>query len=607
MKPSRSRRIRGVLAVVLLTGAAGIAIAQSAPGSSAPESLLPPGFGAPPPASVPQAPRPAAPRPLLPGAAPVAAPPGPDGIPIVDIPPPTADDLLDPVEKAAKEAERELPKFARRPVDPVGFLDPAQGGLGLDAFGRARGTYLATLLHRLNAPVPSRWASITLRRALTSRAMAPAGIDPVDWAAERAWLLLRMGEADAARRIVQAVDIDRYNRWMVAVARQALLASADPAGLCPFAQAGQAAGGDDASWALIQGMCAALSGEGGTATAMMDRQRQRGKVSGIDLLLAEKVAGAGVGGRRAINIEWGGVFDLSAWRFGLASAVAVPVPLDLYATAGPQVRAWAARAPMLTVRQRLPFARTAAAMGVFSSGALVDLYGADADETDAMETDGSTAHRLRDAYVAESVDDRLAALRGLWGNPVGPMDHYAALILTARAAARIAPNEDHGDDVGDLVASMLSAGLDVQAARWGPVVDSLGNDADAAWALLAVGAPQPAVDLSVGRIEHYVGSADKQRARLLVAALAALGRLPVAEAVRLGGPIDARNRWSDALDLAARAGQPGTVAILAATGLQTSGWNRVPASHLFHIILALRRTGQDAAARMIAAEALTRS
>jgi hypothetical protein len=35
---------------------------------------------------------------------------------------------------------------------------------------------------------------------------APVGVHPVDWVAERASLLLNMGEADAARLLVQSVD-----------------------------------------------------------------------------------------------------------------------------------------------------------------------------------------------------------------------------------------------------------------------------------------------------------------------------------------------------------------------------------------------------------------
>ena len=51
----------------------------------------------------------------------------------------------------------------------------------------------------METPIASRWAHIALRNALLARAAAPRNINPVDWAAERAWLLIRMGEADAGR------------------------------------------------------------------------------------------------------------------------------------------------------------------------------------------------------------------------------------------------------------------------------------------------------------------------------------------------------------------------------------------------------------------------
>jgi hypothetical protein len=599
--PWRNRRVKAGFALALLAGTAGIAIGQTAP-----ESLLPPGFGAPPPAPAPAAPGSNAPRidaPAAPGqpAGPIVLPPGTE---------PIAPDPAEAAAAAEKADAMELPPAARRAIDTVGILSPEQGGFASDAFGNASGHYLTTLLNRLNAPIPSRWASILLRRALISQVPAPRGVRPADWVAERAWLLLRMGEADAARLLVQSVDIDRYSPWLIAVAKQAALATGDPVGLCAIAQAGMAAS-DDPSWPLAQAMCAALSGEGGTATAMIDRARQRGRARGIDLLLAEKVAGAGIGGRRAVTIDWTGVDRLTAWRFGLATAVAVPIPAELYSTVGPQVRAWAARSPMLTVRQRLKFARLAAALGVFSNSALVDLYGADADATDAMEIEGSVADRLRNAYAAAEPADRLAAIKALWASNGGPMDRYAASILTARAAARIAPDADVGEEIAPLIAAMLSAGLDIPAERWGKIVDASGDDA--AWALLAVGAPGSVVDLSAGRVEDFVdnaGAAGRHRAQLLVAARAGLGRLSAADQARFGetlGPIVTRDRWTMALDAAVRARQPGTVAILAATGLQTRSWQTVPAGHLYQIVAALRRTGQEPAARMIAAEALSRA
>src|SRR3546814_11949427 len=84
------------------------------------------------------------------------------------------------------------------------------------------------------APVISRWASILLRRTLLSVVNTPANVNGADWAAERDWLLLRMGEADAARMPVQSVDTADFPPRMYHVAMQTSLALADPAGLCPL-------------------------------------------------------------------------------------------------------------------------------------------------------------------------------------------------------------------------------------------------------------------------------------------------------------------------------------------------------------------------------------
>jgi hypothetical protein len=60
------------------------------------------------------------------------------------------------------------------------------------------------------------------------------------------------------------------------------------------------------------------------------------------------------------------------------------------------------------------------------------------------------------------------------------------------------------------------------------------------------------------------------------------------------------------IQAAARSNQPGTVALLAGTGMQTADWRGVPPEHLYQIVAALRRVGLDYEARMIAAEAMSR-
>ena len=61
------------------------------------------------------------------------------------------------------------------------------------------------------------------------------------------------------------------------------------------------------------------------------------------------------------------------------------------------------------------------------------------------------------------------------------------------------------------------------------------------------------------------------------------------------------------IDAAAARGQGGTVLVLTGTGFQTRAFDRVPAAHLYHAVAALNRTGQGFTARMIAAEALSRT
>ena len=48
------------------------------------------------------------------------------------------------------------------------------------------------------------------------------------------------------------------------------------------------------------------------------------------------------------------------------------------------------------------------------------------------------------------------------------------------------------------------------------------------------------------------------------------------------------------------------MAVLAGLGMQGSGWDKMTALHLYHIVGALNRVGLGAEARMIAAEAVAR-
>ncbi|MDQ0836681.1 hypothetical protein [Sphingomonas faeni] len=607
--------LKASLAAAVAVGAL-VALAPAI-GQDRPESILPPGFGEPTPAPAPRPTPPTGTQPARPTGptqpnAPSPAPAQP-GAMIQPLPPTTPTDapLAPPVAAPAPIdpavlARYEMPEFARRSLATVGPVTASQGGLDIDAFGEADGQYVETLMRRLSAPLPSRWMSILLRRALASHVDTPSRTNGADFAAERAWLLLRMGESVAARAVAQSVDTDNYTPKLYQVAMNTALATGDPAGLCPLVT-GAMRYAPARGWTMAQAMCAGLSGNPAQASPLVATAKRRNVASGVDLLLAQKVVGAGAQGRQAVTIEWDGVDRLTAWRFGLAMATGVTVPDELYGTAGPQVKYWQALSPSVALGDRLAPAEAAAGQGVLSSAALVDLYAAAAADDDAQSNATATANDLQTAYADRNPDSRLNALRQLWGG-ANARPSYARLVLTARAASRLNPNLAKAE-ADRLVASMLSAGLDRTAARWLGSVP-VGSDA---WAMIALSDPDAYRRLSYSDLASYTGGAGDSalKQRMLFAGLAGLGRLSQGDIERaaqsLGVRISADNAWTRALDRAARDGQAGTVVLLAAVGMQAASWKDIPPEALYRIVGALRGVGLDGEARMIAAEAIARA
>ncbi len=591
MRTSNKIRLAGLTLAAVVAGAA---LAQDRP-----ESILPPGFGDP-------APQPAATTRPAPAAtasgtaaAPVAASSALDPASAVvqplptDTPSATPSASPTPIDPATLAAY-DMPAYARRSLTRVGI----DGDLPAGAFGDADGGYLEALMRRMAAPLPSRWLSIELRRLLMARLETPTGLNGADFAAERAWLLLRMGEAVGARAIVQQVDNGDYTPKLYQVALNAMLANGDPAGLCPLADAGLAATGEG-GWALARPLCTALAGDGAAARAQLAPLRRRRFANGFDIRLAEKVMGAGAQGRQAVTVEWTDADRLTPWRYGLAIATGVTVPDDFYAAVGPQVTGWRALAPAIPLPDRLGPAETAAAQGILSNIAFVDAYGAVAELDDAPAAMAATAADLRTAYADPDPAARLAALHNLWGDTPS----YGRLVLTARAAVRQAAGPDNSD-ADRLVAAMLSAGLDRTAQRWAGYVPAGGQ----AWALLAVSDPDGR-RFSRSDVESY-GGGDVRR-RLFFASLAGLGRMSAedaqAAAESLGVPIGRQDSWTRALDRAVEADQPGTVLLLCGIGMQTSHWAGVPPAGLYRMVAALRAVGLEGTARMMAAEAISRA
>ena len=505
----------------------------------------------------------------------------------------------------------EYPGWARRDPRSVGQLNPAELGLGDNPWGAASGAFLSSLMRSMDVPLASRWLHMALRDALLAKAEAPVQVNPVDWAGERAWLLLRMGEADAARMLVSGVDTTLFTPKMTQVAVQSALANGDAAALCPLEDG--ISKYDQNIRGLVQAMCSSLAGEAALASSQIDDARRRGRIGGVDLALAEKVVGA-AGSGRATTIEWDPVDSLTAWRFGLSTATGMVPPDRLINAASPQLRAFQARSPLLTPQQRLSSALVATGLGVFSSQALMDLYSAIYDSTDPDGLSNTDAWQLRQAFVANGVDARMAAIRKLLAIGKDGYQKEAARALAARAATLIEPDPKLAKDAPELISAMLAAGYDQAAARWANAIARMDDEAsDRCWAMIALAAPDIA-NVGTSRLTSFIRrdkSEGLQRSALLVAGLAGLGRINADTANslnrRYGLGLSRQSSWTKMIDAAAGRGQAGTVLVMTGTGFQTPQFQQLPAVHMYHAITSLKRTGQDFTARMIAAEALSRT
>ncbi|MBN8500360.1 MAG: hypothetical protein J0M19_04330 [Sphingomonadales bacterium] len=502
----------------------------------------------------------------------------------------------------------DMPAAARRSMKQVGVLAEDEGGFPAASLGRQNPALVKAVLEGNKGRLVSRWGHITLRRGLVSRLDAPAGTNPADFAGWRAALLVRMGEGHLARSVVQDVDAGNYTDVLTKAAIDSYAFTADITGICPIV-AVQGGARKDPDWRVLRAVCSSFQGDGAAGMGQLDRLLSEQAWPRVDLLLAQKYAGAAGKARRAVKIEWDGVTDMNPWRFALASAVGVDPPANLMK--GVPVRyAWAAAtAPMLGLEARAAGADRAAAAGILSSSAMVDLYGQIFAQQDIKGQWADAAADLRTAYVGATPADRLAAMRKLWDAAPDAEARYSRMVLTAYAAARMPVSADLAADAPDLIASMLTAGLDQNALKWATQADvgTLG------WAMLALAAPQRDQPVDSGALNGFYGNDESEgyrKSAFLLAGLAGLGRIDDATAkdfadkleVDLSGP----SNWARLIDQAADANNRELVVLLAGVGMQGSSWDKMTARHLYHIVAALNRVGLAPEARMIAAEAVAR-
>lgn len=627
---SRAIVLASAASLALVTALVSVGAGSLASAQERPESLLPPGFDDPAPT-----PSPTATPTTLPTAAPATpVPPSTSGVDAVEIsnaaanlaplPQLSAEELanlptLEELEELSYDElddllglgpQFDIPPAARRSLSQVGLLTVSEGGLPTASLRNQPQGLVRAILAGTKGPFVSRWGHILVRRALASRMRAPQGMSPVEFAALRAGVLNSMGEFTVNRSFVQDVDTGNWNTALTSEALTAYIATSDLVGACPAVRL-QGSAREDARWVMMQAICNAYAGEGALAGAQLDAALGDEIAPAIDILLAQRYAGAAGRGRRGVSIDWDNVSELNPWRFALANAVGETIPDALAQSqlTGPASRYYALAAsatPMLPLVERAGFVDFAASEGVLSSRAMVDLYSQIYAQAEISSDAVARAGQLREAYVAGDAAERITAMQAIWSSQSEAP--YSAKVLTAYAAARITPSATFDDDAENLIASMLTAGLDRDAASWMGEVES----GSPAWALIALSDPEGGV-ASEQAVDGFVDdddSTDARRSAFLVAGLSGLGRLSNADRRSFANRLDIdfvrQTRWTQMIEKAAEVENRALVAFLVGLGMQGDDWSQMTPLYLFHITSALRRVGLEAEARMIAAEAVAR-
>lgn len=568
----------------------------------APKSLLPAGTFAPPPA------------------------PAPEPEPVASEADDAAQDSSGDGEASAAPAEAAgplLPQARPAGVLPysaaVGLLTPANGGFDGSIWAKSSGPFVRDLMRNMPAPTASRWTHVLLRKALVTSTPTPQGALPANFAAERVHLLLRMGEADLARRLAAQVPAASFTRRMFDVAPQAYLAAGDVPGLCPLVQTGITVSSDPI-WPLTSAVCAALQGDDAGAILTLDRERENRSSKAFDIQLAEAVSSTLASGERGVNAIWPQNARLTTYRLALSLAGGIEVPRQKLNAANSAVKGWISRQGNVPLAVRLDAARTAAATGAMPAQELLNLWSLQAASVDETAVRALPVGKLRAAYTAKTAPERLQALRELWATASSPDDRVALLLVSADASARLPRNKALVDGAAELGRSLLLAGNVPAAKAW---YDLARAEAKARnpqsgialmqlWPLVATAEARGGIPHSVKLFELWDDLQDgsrSERARrrqLVSAALTGLGLLPMADMPRSARIELVENSYTRRLREASNAGRKGEVIVLAGVGLGRDAATVNPA-YLHEIVGALANVGLRREAGLIASEILIRN
>jgi hypothetical protein len=532
---------------------------------------------------------------------------GPAPVPVESAPSSSAGDVPPP--PASDTAVLNVPTAPVVPPEDLGGGGSLPGlhGHGPATWSRSNGGFATQLMLKLPAVTASRYQHIALRRLLLTPTKPPVGADPVKFLNARAHLLLRMGEVEAAKILLNTLPQNAFNRQSYAIAGQAHMAALDLPGACPLATRAIVFS-PDAQWPLISGVCSALQGDEGGAALGLDIARQEGKVNRFDLMLAEQMVTALSGGGRGGEIAWPDKGKFTSYRVGGVYSSGQRFPRKALLGAPSVVQSWLARSGAIDSDTRWALAWTATARGVMSAAEFSSLWAVRGSLMDERARAYRPEGLYQRAFAAPKLSERQKAFGQLLGFGKSEAGRTAMWSLLAAPAAAYPLRTDQAGFAPNAVRAMIMGGRQTEALRWWPVAAN-SKVAPQIWALLLAAHGDKSLPVSQGLADQWVdmqsGDSEGQRIKITFAVFQGLGyplKAPLGKNPSLEDDGALFEKLADAVARKAR----GEVVLLSQLALGPN-WAGCDASLLYTILRAYHAVGLDAEARMLGAEAMIMS
>jgi hypothetical protein len=263
--------------------------------------------------------------------------------------------------------------------DSVGVIDDADGGLGVDMWGRADRALVAQAIAMLPRNTASPAMRDLMRRLLLTRAMAPARTTPgPSLLSLRINALFDLGELGSAMALMSRAPIASTEEQLLLTEVESRFFQQDTAGACGKVRAA-AQEFKAAYWQQAMAYCMALAGKIAEASLMSDIIAERStSVHPAFFAAMDRLSGSPP---PAID----SLLDPSALYLSMMRTASIALPLDVTTKATAAVIKAIALSPNAPLDLRLAAAERAAERGILVSNTLVAIYSAVPFETSVLE------------------------------------------------------------------------------------------------------------------------------------------------------------------------------------------------------------------------------